>query len=415
MFTFRPLRVLPGVAFALSALLAAPAAAQQPLPRVDDSEAAPTLPAAPSESVAPTAPDTGAAPPPASEPPPAADVSPQPEPPIQRPRFMTPAAPQPAPTPTPPAAQPAAPPVTQPPQPAPVTSPPAPQPAPPQPRPTPAPPPTAVAESPAPEPAPEPADTKPTPPPADADAEKKSRRDEVRRWRHAGFIIDLQAGFGGCTRAHCRSAEGHHAAPGARLGAFVGGNIFGIIEVGLAVGWNTLRPRDVAGRNALELYGLDPNKVATVIAEEMGVPALAVDLSSLTVASATSRAFDLGPSLRVHFIRKGRGIAYVGADIHYQLWRNRYKTAGGDVRLDFHGVSAPLRAGGGAYIHRNIAIVGEFNYVIAYFVAAGIHHPMLDAAAPLRGLEGQASQVATGLTKGMPHFWNLMINLRLRF
>ncbi len=153
------------------------------------------------------------------------------------------------------------------------------------------------------------------------------------------------------------------------------------------------------------------------IAEAMGVPALAVDLSTLTVQGASARAFNVGPSLRVHFIRKGRGIAYIGADIHYQLWRNRYSTASGDLRLDFHGVSAPLRAGGGVYVHRNLAIVGEFSYVPTVFVVGGIRHPMLTAVAPLQALEGRAAEVSNSgsLKSGLPHFWNVSLNLRLRF
>lgn len=398
----RPARRLPAAVVALASLVASAAGAQEPaLPAVDEPAAAapeelavpPSLPAEPAAPVAAPVNDP-------VEPPPATSTSPTepappPGPPIQRPTRIAPvtpapapiAAPTPSPTPTPP----------QPVTPAPAKT--APTPA--QPRPAPS-----VAAEPA----------KPAEPARPAEPTKeKDRRDEVRSWRHSGLIIDLQAGFGGCTRAFCRTEAGHHAAPGARLAAFAGGNIFGVLEVGLAVGWNTLRPRDVAGRNALSLYGLDPARVSEVIAEEMGVPALAVDLSTLNVESATSRAFDVGPSLRVHFIRKGRGLAYVGADIHYQLWRNRYATTGGDMRLDFHGFSAPLRAGGGAYVHRNIAVVAEFNYVISYFVVAAIKHPMLDAAAPLRGLETAAPGLATGLTRNMPHFWNLMVNLRFRF
>ncbi|MBL8970389.1 MAG: hypothetical protein JNK56_07410, partial [Myxococcales bacterium] len=270
----------------------------------------------------------------------------------------------------------------------------------------------------APAPAPTPADSASPPPgPAAPASDDPPPRNDPKRWRHGGFILDLQLGTGGCTRRYCGGNAGHDAAPGVRLGGFVGGNIFGIIEVGISAGWNTLRPRGVAGQNALTLYGLDPAQVQVAIAEAMGVPALAVDLSTLTVQSASSRAFDIGPSLRVHFIRKGRGIAYVGADIHYQLWRNRYSTASGDLRLDFHGVSAPLRAGGGVYVHRNLAVIGEFSYVPTVFVVGGIRHPMLSAVAPLQALEGQAAEVGSrgSLKSGLPHFWNLSINLRLRF
>ncbi|MBK9752328.1 MAG: hypothetical protein IPO88_02270 [Nannocystis sp.] len=384
-------RSLIGLALAVPALVTGSTAAQTPpLPGLDDPDVGP--PTAPPDS------------PPAEEPPPP----------------TSPPAEEPPPPDSPPAEEPAEPPDSAselpPADPGPELEPP------------PAPPPTTPVPpiSPAPTPTPTspvPSDSPTKPVPSDSQAkpalsDSPAPRDDPKRWRHAGFILDLQVGTGGCTRRFCSSSSGHDAAPGLRLGGFVGGNIWGILEVGLAAGWNTLRPRGVTGENAMTLYDLDPAKVEAAIAKEQGVPALAIDLSSLTVQTASSRAFDIGPSLRVHFIRKGRGIAYAGADIHYQLWRNRYTTASGDLRLTFHGVSAPLRVGGGAYVHRNIAIVGEFSYVLSAFVVGGIRHPLLNAVAPLQALESTAAGFNSDhgtLKGGLPRFWNLSVNLRFRF
>ena len=250
---------------------------------------------------------------------------------------------------------------------------------------------------------------------ADLDAIEKQRtqaeRKNPKKWRHTGLVFDLQIGTAGCFRQVCRAE--HHAAPGVHLGGFFGGNVLGVLELGLEAGWNTMRPRDVAGRNAINLYGLDPAALQREISEQQGIP-VEVDFSTLTVRSATSRAFNIGPSLKIHFIRKGRGLAYVGAGLHYQRWRNRYETDGGDLRLDFHGIAAPFKIGGGALVHPNIAIVGEFTYSLAFYVLGGVRHPDLFAVAPLSLIES-ASSATTGLTGNLPHFGKFSVNLRFRF
>ena len=253
----------------------------------------------------------------------------------------------------------------------------------------------------------------------DLEALEKQRRDQERKdpkkWRHGGLIVDLQIGTGFCFRQFCRQESGHHAAPGFTIGGFFGGNVLGILEVGVEAGWSTLRPRGVEGRNAVTLYGLDPALLQKVIADQVGVENLQVDFSTLNVTSATSRAFNVGPTLRIHFIRKGRGLAYVGTGIHYQLWRNRYETTGGATRLDFHGICAPFHVGGGAYVHPNIAVVGEFTYAVTYFVVGGVKHPNLSSIAPLAVLEDSAKEAGSSLLKGLPHFGKFTVNLRFRF
>ncbi|MBK7824465.1 hypothetical protein [Nannocystis sp.] len=248
-------------------------------------------------------------------------------------------------------------------------------------------------------------------------AEKRAaeERKNPKKWRHGGLVFDLQIGTAMCFRQFCRSDTGHHAAPGVHLGGFFGGNVLGILELGLEAGWNTLRPRDVTGRNAVTLYGLDPVLLQQEIAQQQGVANLEVDFSTLIVDTAKSRALNVGPSLRIHFIRKGRGLAYIGTGIHYQLWRNRYTTAGGDLRLDFHGISAPFKVGGGAYVHPNIAVTGEFTYSLAMYVLGGVNHPDLSAVAPISIIESSTVNAGASLTKGLPHFGKFSVNLRFRF
>ena len=262
-------------------------------------------------------------------------------------------------------------------------------------------------------------DSKPKLTPEDLDALEKQRaqaeRKSPKKWRHGGLIVDFQIGTAGCFRQFCRSDTGHSAAPGVHIGGFFGGNVLGILEIGLEAGWNTLRPREVAGRNAVTLYGLDPALLQQQIAQQQGVIALDVDFSTLTVSSAKSRALNIGPSLRIHFIRKGRGLAYFGTGIHYQLWRNRYETAGGATRLDFHGLSVPFKLGGGAYVHPNIAVVGEFTYSLAFYFLGGVDHPDLSAVAPLAIIESTAVDAGASLKQGLPHFGKFSVNLRFRF
>ncbi|MBL9101720.1 MAG: hypothetical protein JNL82_12230 [Myxococcales bacterium] len=243
----------------------------------------------------------------------------------------------------------------------------------------------------------------------------KLERRTPKRWRHNGVVAELQIGTGGCTRAICRGEEGHYAAPGAHLGGFLGGNVFGVLELGLEASWNTLRPRDTADKNAVSLYGLDPEALEEEIAKQQGVPGLEVDFSTLVVSSTKSRFVNVGPTLRIHFIRKGRGIAYAGTGLHYQLWRNRYVTNGGDLRLDFHGISVPIRVGGGAFVHPNIAVVGEFSYSVSRFFLGGVKHPQVSAVAPISIVESTVIDAGASLTTRLPHFWNFSVSLRFRF
>lgn len=248
----------------------------------------------------------------------------------------------------------------------------------------------------------------------EAEEEARALRKNPKKWRHSGLILEPRLGVLGCTREFCAGSSGHDAKPGVMLGGFLGGNVFGLLDLGIEAQWGAPRPGDIAGRNALTLYGLDPALLQGVIAERTGVDFIELDFSKLTVTSGTMRSVSAGPAMRIHFIRKGRGLAYVGAGIHYQLWRNRYETTGGPTRLDFHGFVAPLRIGGGAFVHPNIAITGEFAYNYAFYMITGISHTELSAVAPLTVIEGAALEAGSNLRKGVPHFWSFTVAVRFR-
>lgn len=422
--------VCSGALALLCALAPAPANAAPvgPPPKLPDIGPPPTLPDFGSQNVPPTTPGPST-PPPTTAPTPA---KPAPGPPVMRPTVRPPAPPPtPAPTPTPtppPAAIPAPEPIPEAPPPAsapvappagtgPVPTPPAPtQPvsstSPPGADPATKAPMIEGADPVAPESAPE----KAAPPKSQEEIEEeaaRARRKQPKKWRHAGLIVEPRFGTLGCTRQFCASSGGHHERPGALLGGFVGGNLLGVLDIGIEAQWGTLRPGDLSNRNAVTLYGLDPARLEQALSQRLGTE-VDVDFNQLIVSSAKARAVSAGPALRIHFIRKGRGIAYIGAGIHYQLWRNRYETAGGPTRMDFHGFSAPFRVGGGAFVHPNIAITGEFAYNYAFYVITGVSHPELSGVAPLTIIEGAVLDAGANLRKGLPHFWSFAVSVRFR-
>ncbi|WP_170135897.1 hypothetical protein [Nannocystis exedens] len=241
----------------------------------------------------------------------------------------------------------------------------------------------------------------------------RARRKQPKKWRHAGLIVEPRFGTLGCTRQFCASSSGHGERPGALLGGFIGGNLLGLLDLGIEAQWGTLRPRDVEGKNAVTLFGIDPARLEQALSERLGTE-VDVDFNQLIVNSAKARAVSAGPALRIHFLRKGRGVAYIGTGIHYQLWRNRYDTTGGPTRMDFHGFVAPFRVGGGAFVHPNIAVTGEFAYHYAFYVITGVSHPELSGVAPLTIIEGAALDAGANLRKGLPHFWSFSVSVRFR-
>lgn len=250
---------------------------------------------------------------------------------------------------------------------------------------------------------------------AEEDADEKAKDPKKKGgWKHRGTIFEAKIGALGCMRKICKDPTRHDASAGLALGGFFGRNILGLLDVGLEAGWGKVRPDSYSGRNALALYGLDPNALVQAIAEDMGVPSLNVDFSTLTVAAVKSQALHVGPTLRLHVIPRGRLSAYVGAGIHYQQWRNDYTTAGGPLRLNFHGLSLPLTAGLGFYVLRRLAIGGEFTYVHPFFLGAAVRHPELDTVVPLLLVRDVAKQAGADLDKELPTFWTVVLSVRVR-
>lgn len=241
----------------------------------------------------------------------------------------------------------------------------------------------------------------------------RARRKQPKKWRHAGMIVEPRLGVLGCTRQFCAGTGGHHERPGVLLGGFIGGNLLGLLDVGVEAEWGTLRAGDLDGKNAIMLYGLDPARVEQALSRRLGTK-VDVDDKQLIVHSAKGRSVSAGPALRVHFIRKGRGVAYAGLGIHYRLWRNYYETTGGPTRMDFHGFSMPFRVGGGAFVHPNIAVLGEFAYHHSFYAVTGISHPELSGVAPLTLIEGAVLDAGANLRKGLPHFWSFSVSVRFR-
>ena len=322
-------------------------------------------------------------------------------PPLQRPRaLLEPAAPaQPAPTPAP---APSA--TVEPPQPTPTS--PAPQPA-------------AVVP-----PASEPARTvapaatvAPAPssrPPASA-AEpilRKQAKRSPKEFRHNGFVIDGRVGTMGCTRALCSSGS-HDAKPGVRLDGFLGGNVKGWVDIGVGGGWGTMAAHVAQGTNALALYGLDPVALQQAL-NLLGGQALGIDLSTLSVTDAKLRTAQFGPLVRLHFVPRGRFIGYVGTGAQYSLFRAKYETLAGAVRLDFHGLAVPIQAGFGVHVLENLAVGVQFDYLWSWYGLSTVDHPSQRFTLPVKVLETAAKMQAVDLKKQLPHFWTFGFALRAR-
>jgi hypothetical protein len=226
-------------------------------------------------------------------------------------------------------------------------------------------------------------------------------------------VLEAQIGALGCTRSVCSDADRHGATPGVRLSGFLGGNLRGIVELGLAGGWGTLTADVAPGANALELFGVDPQVLEQVIEDRTG-QALAVDLTGLTVTGARLRAAQVGPALRIHLIPRGRATAWLGTGVGYHLWRGDYDTTDGPTRLDVHGIVVPIEAGAGAWLTKRLALAAVGHYGWTWHGLFVLDHPEARAAAPVRtvddALDGRAR-----LQDQLPHTWTVSAGLRATF
>lgn len=206
--------------------------------------------------------------------------------------------------------------------------------------------------------------------------EAESPRD---RFKHRGFVLDVNGGVLGCSGGMCGSGR-HNTAPGGRVGGFIGGNLFGVVELGLLGGWGRMQT-DVAQSNVLDLYGIDSG-AAEPLAEELGI-----DLATLGVDDAQMQTANVAPVMRLHFPRKGRVGAYAGAGVGYSLLRTKYQGPTDNFRVDFHGIDVPIHGGLMVYVLPRLAVGAQFEYRWSRFLGVVIDHPERTAGAPLRTLQ----------------------------
>ncbi len=246
---------------------------------------------------------------------------------------------------------------------------------------------------------------------SDTKPDKKKRK----RFRHRGFIGEFKIGAAGCFKRACKSQAGHYAKPGISLGGFVGGNIFGIADFGLELMWATMTPRAYSGRNVVDLYGIDSVRLQELLVENATYIGSDFSVDSLVLGTAKMRVLNVGPALRIHLVPRGRISAYVGTAFDYQLWRNKYETVGGPLRLDFHGLAIPLLGGVGFYPHPNVAVGFEFRWVYSYHIVIAAKHPELNAGAPIGLIDMAGRDEGIEVSSGLPTFWHAGASLRARF
>jgi hypothetical protein len=246
-------------------------------------------------------------------------------------------------------------------------------------------------------------------------ADEPEQVDPPREWKHSGFVIDAKVGMLGCLRSICAGSNGHAADPGVRLGGFVGGNIGGVLELGVQGAWGRLRPDVAPGKNALDLYGIDAAAVQEAMDEHTGGMAAenGLDLGLLEVEKAQLQSIQAGLGLRIHFVRRGRVDAYVGSGIGYESFRADYQTPTGDTRLTFHGLGVPAQAGLSVYLTKRLALGADFEYRWTHFGVGQLQHPEQEAVLPLSILD-RYGHGANEIGKQLPHFWTAGVTARLR-
>lgn len=244
-----------------------------------------------------------------------------------------------------------------------------------------------------------------------ATREPEAAEDE-EKLPHRGFTIDARVGAAGCVRSLCTSR--HNASPGLRVDGFLGGNIRGFVDLGIAGGWGSYSASVEQNSNLLRLYGIEPGALQAA-ATAMGSP-LGFNPFALQVQSATLRTARVGPSLRVHLIPRGRGIAYLGAGVGYSTFLADYDTAVGDVSMRFHGIDVPLQAGAGVQLTRHLAAVVQFDYTFNNYPIARFDHPQESLTLPVAFLDSAARQSSgSSVSDSLPQSWALSAGLRARF
>ncbi len=236
-------------------------------------------------------------------------------------------------------------------------------------------------------------------------ARQASTESDPKTWKHNGFILDAGIGVLGCTRSVCGDRHGANASLG--LDGFLGGNIGGIVELGVSGGWGRVTPDIDNGTNALSLYGVDAGDLRDVAAQ------LGVSPSSLTVTDGQSQLAHAAPMVRIHLPRRGRVGAWLGTGAGYVLYRNDYTSRSGDFRLDWHGLQVPVQGGLAVYVSRNVAFPFTGTYRFAWYLAGLLDHPDQLAAAPVGTLDQALENAGAGFDQRLPHLWHVNFGLRL--
>jgi hypothetical protein len=122
-----------------------------------------------------------------------------------------------------------------------------------------------------------------------------------------------------------------------------------------------------------------------------------------------------GLDLRVHVIPRGRFDPYVGVGAQYTLLRAVYDTPGGSTRLGFHGLAFPLQAGFVAFVHENIALGAQFDYLVTWYGGITVRGAPGRLAAPIPLIKDAAAEAGVNLPGDLPQFWTLgaVVHLRL--
>ncbi len=246
----------------------------------------------------------------------------------------------------------------------------------------------------------------------DVAIKKESKpNDKKKKLAHRGLSLGANIGTQGCLRSLCGSGS-HNASPGVRLDGFIGGNIRGFVELGVDGGWGTMGAEVEEGTNVLNLYGVNPVQLQQM-AVLLGRP-LDFNVFALGVNDTQLRMARVGPKLRIHFIPRGRVLAYVGTGVGYSRFRAKYKTNGGDVRVDLHGLDVPIEIGGGAQITKHFGVTAQFNYFWTKYPLATLDHPDQELTLPVRVLDEVAAMQGGNVSKGLPQYWSVTLGARFR-
>jgi opacity protein-like surface antigen len=126
------------------------------------------------------------------------------------------------------------------------------------------------------------------------------------------------------------------------------------------------------------------------------------------VIDGGTRAFEVGPMVRVHLAPWSRILAYVGTGATYVRWRQIYGTSEGQSRIDYHTLSIPLQAALGYFITRRIAVGVEFTYRWTWY------GNVIARYQPGAGIEVYTQRGSSALTR-FGELWMAGLVSRVRF